>query len=119
VSRPGSAAEEAAEAFLRRKGYRILRRNYRCPAGEIDIVAREKKAFCFVEVKSRNSDACGSPAEAVTPEKRRRLCRVAAWYLSESGYEDAISRFDVVAVMYEGAGPEIELYKDAFECEER
>ncbi len=119
MSRPGTDAEKAAGEFLLRQGYRILRRNYRCPAGEIDIVAREKRAFCFVEVKSRSSDACGSPAEAVTPEKKRRLCRAAAWYLSESGLEDRAARFDVVTVMYDGAGPEIELYKDAFECEER
>lgn len=118
MSKPGAGAEAAAGKFLRRLGYRVLRTNYRCPAGEIDIVAREKGIVCFVEVKSRGSDACGDPEEAVTRDKKKRLCRAAACYLAAAGWEDRTVRFDVVAVLETGTDREIELFKDAFECEE-
>ncbi|MFA5320880.1 MAG: YraN family protein [Candidatus Omnitrophota bacterium] len=118
MSKPGSREEKAAAEFLRRRGYRILGMNYRCPAGEIDIIAGEKGVICFVEVKSRNSDACGSPAEAVTPAKKRRLCRAAACYLASAGWSEKAARFDVVTVLDPGGDPEWELFRDAFECEE-
>src|SRR5947209_7314149 len=70
--RIGRRGEEAAAEQLKAAGYRILARNYRCPSGEIDLVAEERGVLVFVEVKTRSSAAYGSPRDAVTPAKRRK-----------------------------------------------
>jgi putative endonuclease len=103
-----NAFEQAAEAFLTRRGYRVIGRNYRAPGGEIDLVAREGSVLCFVEVRARRSSRFGTPEETVGPHKQRRLRLAAARYLAEHG--DAECRFDVVAMTPEG----IRLIKDAF-----
>jgi putative endonuclease len=113
--RPGRQGEETAAAFLRTRGYRILEHNYRCPVGEIDLIAEQNGVLCFVEVKSRSSLAYGSPAEAVNRAKQRHLARAASYYLTtrRSG-GDVACRFDVVAVLPDA---EPELIQDAFQVE--
>ena len=71
----GSRYEDRAAAFLENVGMTILERNYRCKAGEIDIIARDDKTVCFVEVKFRNSLKSGFPAEAVGIRKQQRIYR--------------------------------------------
>jgi len=97
----GQKAENRAAAYLRLKGYSILERNYRVPQGEIDLVVRKGDALVFVEVKSRKNNSHGTPLEAVSPQKVRRVSAAAAVYLA--GYTGSYSgcRFDVVTV-----GPE-------------
>lgn len=90
--------EEAAAAFLRSLGYAILHMNYRCPAGEVDIVCRDGRTLVFVEVKTRRSPCAGAPEEAVTPAKLHRLRRAAAHFLGEHRLGGIACRFDVVAV---------------------
>lgn len=114
----GRRAEDAAAEFLKRKGYKILVRNYRCCVGEIDIVAQEKGVLCFVEVKARSSDACGSPQDAISVFKKKRLSKAALFYLAESGSLDRPARFDVVAVLGATEGLQLELFCDAFDLEE-
>ncbi|HXH07449.1 MAG TPA: YraN family protein [Vicinamibacterales bacterium] len=117
-SRLGRHGEDVASAELRRRGYVILARRYRTRAGEIDIVARDGEAIVFVEVKTRASDRCGDPAEAVTPWKRRRLAWMAADYLARhGGGGDVPCRFDVVAIDVRGAEPTVTVYRDAFRVE--
>ena len=116
---PTRAAGERGEALavdaLRRNGFRILERNFRTPVGEIDVVAEEGELLCFVEVKWRSGREKGHPAEAVTPEKQRRLARAAEWYLSRRRLRGRFCRFDVVAIVAEeDAPPSIELLRDAF-----
>lgn len=111
----GVLGEELAGHYLRAQGYRILARNFDCPLGEIDLVAREGQTLVFVEVKTRRSDALGPPAEAVTRWKRRQMANAAACYLKRFGLRDVPCRFDVVGVLLpRGAEPRIELVRDAF-----
>lgn len=107
----GQEQEEAAAKFLEESGYRILQKNYRCRAGEIDLIAVHKGYLVFVEVKYRQKDRTGQPEEAVNLQKQRQISKVAAWYLAEQGLNVYTPcRFDVVAVTPE----EIRVYEDAF-----
>ncbi|MDU0326723.1 MULTISPECIES: YraN family protein [Microbacterium] len=76
----GRAGEERAVAFLSDDGYRIIDRNWRCPQGEIDIVAERDDTLVVIEVKTRRSEAFGHPFEAIDRRKAERLWRLAmAW----------------------------------------
>lgn len=95
----GLRGEEKVADYLQKKGYTILVKNYRCKAGEIDIIARDGEELVFIEVKTRSSLRFGSPAEAVTPRKQRQITRTAQWYLSERQLFDVPARFDVITVL--------------------
>ena len=112
----GPAGERLAARFLRKQlGYRILRRNCRSKLGEIDLIARDGNEVVFVEVKTRSSRTWGDPEAAVTPAKRRKLCRAAAAFAAQNHLRERPLRFDVVAVLLEeGREPELRHYKDAF-----
>ena len=111
----GKKGEEIAIRFLKKKGYRILERNYVCKMGEMDIVAREKDTLAFVEVKTRTTTAFGPPQLAVNLTKQMQLSKVALYFLKEKKLEDVKARFDVVAILLGPTGEEIELIKDAFD----
>lgn len=100
----GRWGETAASRFLERSGHRIVARNLRTPVGEIDIIARRGRVLLFVEVKTRRSDAYGTPAEAVGPTKQRQILRAAQWYLADTPPGRLQPRFDVIAVMPDSAG---------------
>ncbi|MGH2349059.1 MAG: YraN family protein [bacterium] len=112
----GSAGEDAAHRLLRRHGYRIIEQNFRCPIGEIDLIAEEAGAVVFIEVKARAAHEFGAPFEAISPPKQRRLARLATWYLARRRWLDRPCRFDAVAVMVDldGRVESIELLRDAF-----
>lgn len=111
----GKAAENAAAKFLKAKGYKILKRNYKTKFGEIDIIAQQKGVICFVEVKARHSLNLGFPQEAVTAHKQRQICRVAVYYLKVNNLLGRPARFDVLALLYVNDQPEITLIVNAFE----
>jgi putative endonuclease len=113
--RTGKKGEELAAAYLAETGYRIIERNYRCFFGEIDIVAWEGDTLVFAEVKSRRTEAYGTPQLAVGREKQDKISRIALNYLSDKHLRDHPARFDVVAVKLLPAGTSIELIRDAFE----
>lgn len=94
----GKKAEGRAAAFLRLKGYRILERNYRVGQGEIDLIAAKGGLLVFVEVKARRGTAQGTPLEAVTSHKVRRLSAAAAHYLASRPPGTASCRFDVITL---------------------
>jgi putative endonuclease len=97
--RLGQRGEEIAAGYLREQGYTILARNWRCPAGEVDIVAREGETLAFVEVRTRRRGSrLGTPEESVTPRKQARMVEVAQTYLQEAGLGDVAWRIDVVAI---------------------
>jgi putative endonuclease len=108
--RLGRTGEDAAAAFLSRKGYTILDMNFRLAFGEIDIVALDGDAVVFVEVKTRRG---AGALEAVDARKQRRLVRLAAAYLAFNGLVERPARFDVVAVTGDGACTHVE---NAFDC---
>ncbi len=111
----GKAGEEMAAQHLTKLGYRILERNYRCPLGEIDIIARERDILVFVEVKSRRTEKFGDPELAVGQAKQKKITLISLSYLSEKSYPPLNVRFDVVAVKIRPQGTEIKLFRDAFE----
>jgi len=94
----GNLGEKLAAGFLQKQGYRIIESNYRCPEGEVDIVARRKDCLVFVEVRTKKSQEFGSPEESITPAKMDKLRRVAAHYQQTHGDMPASWRIDVVAV---------------------
>ena len=100
----GKKGEEAAARFLERRGFEILERNWTCFAGEVDIIALQEDALCFVEVKTRSSIQKGFPSEAVDGRKRDRYERIAACYLQENTHEDLRVRFDVISILALGEG---------------
>lgn len=110
----GKEGEKIAAAFLKKNGYRIIEKNYRCVLGEIDIIAREKGALVFVEVKTRKSAELGYPEQAVGINKQKKMSQLALWYLQKKN-ADTGARFDVVAITISTSGNEIKLIKNAFD----
>lgn len=114
----GDKGENVAARYLRNQGYRIIERNVRSEAGEIDIVARDGRVLVFVEVKTRAYDD-PTPEDQVNAEKQRRLTRAAKAFLSRYGTPQPPSRFDVVAVLWpNNHDPVIRHTPDAFEAVE-
>ena len=112
----GQLGEDLAAEALGRRGYRILARNFRCRHGEMDIIASHNGVLVFIEVKTRRSSGYGSPAEAVTFAKQRRMAKIAQFYLSQGRHADRDCRFDVVSVLLQpGHAAEVEIISAAFE----
>lgn len=103
----GRLGEDLAVRYLELQGYRVLDRNWYGPAGELDVVAHDvvEDAVVGVEVKTRRTAAYGSPAEAVTPRKVRRMRVLLAQWLTAHDVHAAGARLDVVAVRLLPAGP--------------
>ncbi len=110
----GAAEEELASLFLRQAGYEILDRNWSCPLGELDIVARKDGVVVFTEVRARSSSAYGLPAETVTRAKRAKIIRTAMAYIKARGPRAESFRFDFIGIM-PGAAPEH--IEDAFSAD--
>ncbi|MEE6260988.1 YraN family protein [Plantactinospora sonchi] len=94
----GAYGERCAVRHLTEAGLRVVARNWRCPYGEIDIIAWEGEVLAFCEVKTRRSARYGTPAEAVLGRKARRLRRLAAEWLRDSDTHAEQVRFDVIEV---------------------
>jgi putative endonuclease len=109
----GIWGERLAADHLARAGYGIIQTNYRCPQGEIDIVAREGQTIVFVEVRTRRSLTQGTPLESITLAKQKKLIEVSQAYLQEHELEGADWRIDVVAVTALGDRPQIRLVRSA------
>jgi len=112
----GQYGERVAARHLLDAGMTIVATNWRCAEGEIDIVARDRDVVVICEVKTRRTDAFGSPAEAVTRTKADRLRRLAMVWLREHPVgRCADVRFDVVSVLLPKAGmPAVEHLRGAF-----
>lgn len=99
TKRLGTVGEEAAAAFLVRAGVCILERNFRRRGGEIDLIGRDGAYLIVVEVKLRKNTKSGTPGEAVSFLKQRKICRTFNYYRMEQGISDFVPvRFDVVEV---------------------
>ena len=112
----GDIGEQAVSDYLAGKGCRIIKRNFRCRMGEIDIIASDGKTVMFVEVKLRSEGSLGSPREYVTAVKQRKIISAAMFYLSGSACA-LQPRFDVAEVFFNGTEgvSEIQYYESAFE----
>lgn len=100
----GRRGEELAADYLEAHGMRIMDRNWRCPEGEIDIVALDGDALVIAEVKTRKSLDFGHPFEAVGAAKLARLQRLAAAWCRQHATPAPLRRVDVVAVLDDGTG---------------
>jgi putative endonuclease len=94
----GRRGEDAAAAYLERVGMQVIDRNWRTDRGEIDIVALDGETLVLCEVKTRTTAARGTPEEAVSPSKQRRIVRLAQTYTAAAGLTDCPVRFDVVTI---------------------
>lgn len=110
----GSKGERLAVKYLKRKGYVILKKNYRCPSGEIDIIARDGEVVVFVEVKTRTGEQFGHAIEAVDSRKQRKIHSVALHYLTNIKGPQPPARFDIISVLV-GDKDEVDHLIDAFE----
>jgi len=112
----GQQGEDRAAKYLVKQGYKILERNYRTRAGEIDLIALDRGEVVFVEVKTRTSNAFGAPELAVTPQKQQRMIKAALGYIKYKKLHQVPCRFDVVAISA-AKEQEVELIRNAFELD--
>lgn len=110
----GRQGESMACAELERLGYTIVERRFRTRFGEIDVVANDRGTVVFVEVKAKTDAEFGSPAEAVTKQKQRRLVSMAEQYVAFHHLDNTPCRFDVVGIDLSMAPATVTVYKDAF-----
>jgi putative endonuclease len=109
----GAEGEDAAVRYLKEKGFTVIHRNYKTPIGEADIVAADKGATVFIEVKTRSSERFGEPFEAVNIRKREKLKKIALYYQKHEDNKAAI-RFDVVSIKCKDERYLIEHIEEAF-----
>lgn len=120
TNKTGKLGEDMASAFLMKKGYAIVERNYHSRWGEIDIIAKQAPYIVFAEVKTRRKNGMCSPEETVTVTKQQKIIRTALLYVSEHPeYDDFQIRFDVVSLRTgkNGQVESIDHLSNAFEGE--
>jgi putative endonuclease len=111
----GKHGEDLALKRLKKMGYKKIIRNYRCPLGEVDLIAEDSGTLVFVEIKTRRGRSVGYAKEAVDARKRRQLSKVALAYMKSNDCFETSARFDVVAISLWGDKPRIEVIKNAFD----
>jgi len=94
----GKLGEKEAQKFLKKRGYRIRETNFRCPHGEIDIIAQRKDYLVFVEVRTKSNLDFGTPEESITQAKKKKLVALALTYTSTHQNLPSLWRIDVVAI---------------------
>lgn len=112
----GRWGEELTVAYLQERGYQILAQNWHSPAGEIDIIARDKETLVFVEVRTRRSTTFGLPSESVNRRKQQKIRQVALGYMQQLDVRAPAFRFDVAAILVQNgmARPELTYIMHAF-----
>ena len=113
----GRLGEEEAVQFLKKNGFRVLERNYRCRLGEIDLIVEKKGRISFVEVKTRRSFQVVSPLELISAQKKRHISRVAQQYLAWKKLQDRPAEFSLLIVDFSRPEPQFELIETAFSLE--
>ena len=97
----GNIGEQIAVEYLEKNNYQILKRNFYCKQGEIDIIAKDEQEIVFIEVKTRSSINFGQPSEAVNKIKQKHMYRTAQYFLYKSNCMNNFIRFDVIEVLIE------------------
>jgi putative endonuclease len=110
----GLKGEEAAARYLRKKGFKILQKNYQCRFGELDIIAKDKDCLIFCEVKTRSEGMIARPQESVDLIKQQKMIKTAFFWLQWKGLDECPMRFDVIAVVPDGRRFSIEHFENAF-----
>lgn len=115
----GAAGEALACRHLEGLGYRVVARNFRCRAGEIDVIARDGEVTVFVEVKDRQGRSHGEGHESVTFGKRQKVVRAARLYAASHGLSESPIRFDVISIERDPAGDRVRHDQGAFDADGR
>jgi putative endonuclease len=117
----GKQGEESALSYLKKKGYSVLKSNYKTKLGEIDIIATDKDTICFIEVKFRNSLRFGLPQEAVSSFKQKQISKAALQFLKTNNLLNKKSRFDIVSIINDPQNgvDKVDLIQNAFELDEK
>jgi putative endonuclease len=118
----GQRGEDLACKYLRQRGLKILARNYRCPVGEIDIIAycrhtskiATADTILFIEVKTRQTDRYTAPEETVSDDQKHHIRKAAAYYLTQHETGDSNVRYDIVGILLTPAGPKVNHIQEAF-----
>ncbi len=116
----GRRGEDIAARFLKKMGYKIIERNFRCRIGEIDIIAFEKGVLIFIEIKTRTSDSFAPPQLSVNRLKQQKIINSALSYLVQKRITGIDCRFDIIAITFPAdikKGEKVTLIKDAFRVE--
>lgn len=111
----GNTGENLAATFLEKHGYKILEKNFRIRAAEIDIIAQKDNTIIFVEVKTRSNIRKGTPAEAVNLHKQKKIIEAASVFLQDEKYFDSACRFDVIEILKAGNAFKVNHIENAFE----
>jgi putative endonuclease len=111
----GKEGERIAERFLKTKGYKLVERNYRCAAGELDLIVLDQRVIVFVEVKTRTGMGYGTALEAVEARKQRKMIYAAQFFLNAKKLTQREARFDVIGISWPGTEPQVEHIENAFE----
>lgn len=97
----GNLGEQIAVEYLEKNNYQIIKRNFYCRQGEIDIIAKDKKEIVFIEVKTRSNIYFGKPSEAVNHIKQKHIYKSAQYFLYKTNSLERLTRFDVIEVLIE------------------
>ena len=111
----GKLGEKLALKMIKRLGYKYITKNYRCPLGEIDLIAKDGDCLVFIEIKTRRGRSVSFAKEAIDQRKMRQISKGALAYMKANDCCDTKSRFDVIAINLKGDKEEIELIPNAFE----
>ena len=111
----GREGEKIAERYLKKKGYKLVERNYRCLSGEVDLIVLDRRVIVFVEVKTRSDDRFGTPFEAVEARKQQKMIRAAQFFLHAKGLQQREARFDVIGITWLDGAPQVEHIQNAFD----
>ena len=111
----GKLGEKLALKKIKSLGYKYITKNYRCPLGEIDLIARDGDYLVFIEIKTRKGGSIFYAKEAVDQRKKRQISKVALAYMKANDCLDTKARFDVIAINIKGDKKEIEVISNAFD----
>jgi putative endonuclease len=110
----GNSAEDLAATYLKKKGYKILERNFTIRGGEIDLIATKDNKLIFIEVKARHNHNFGTPQEAITYFKQKALMKTALVYINKIRWGDKPYRFDLIAIDFKEKEHETEHIENIF-----
>ncbi len=111
----GRFGEDLAVKTIKKLGYKLITRNFRCSLGEIDLIANDHETLVFLEIKTRKGKSISYAKEAVNTKKKRQLSKVALAYIKSKKLHDRKARFDVVAISLDRGTTSIEVIKNAFD----
>ena len=110
----GQTAESSAAAFLQANGLKLVARNWRCRAGELDLILSRNDMLVFCEVKTRRGVAHGGGFAAVGAQKQAKLQTLAELFMMHTNRWNAAARFDVASVLLSDSGATVDIFEDAF-----